>query len=96
MNDERQLSVDSPFIILRCFLVPASVSAATAAVASSTAATATSRAVLARPRFIDRKRATVDLLSIELGDSLISILGTHLHKGKAFGAAGVTVRDDLD
>jgi hypothetical protein len=77
------------------------VATTTAAVATTTAAAeaaaTTATALLTLLRFVDAKRPTVESATIHTLDRLGGFLGgTHGHEGKAAGAAGLTVRDQVD
>jgi hypothetical protein len=77
------------------------VAATTATVATTTAAAeaaaTTTTALLTLLRFVDAKRPTVESATIHALDRLGGFLGgTHGHEGKAAGAAGLTVRDQVD
>jgi hypothetical protein len=77
------------------------VAATTAAEATTTAteaaATTATTALLTLLRFVDAKRPTVESATIHTLDRLGGFLGgTHGHEGKAAGAAGLTVRDQVD
>jgi hypothetical protein len=71
--------------------VATTASAATAIIITAAAASTTTTAEAAlftRTRFIDTKRATLDLLAIELGDGILRIgLGGHGHEGESAGLA---------
>lgn len=73
--------------------------AATATVPTTTAATTTTTATWTRrplAGFVDRQRTTVDLLSVECGDSrLQAFVRLHLHETKTTGTSGLTIGDHL-
>src|SRR5579875_2408249 len=69
-------------------------------VAAASAAVATAAAVAAvlwlGTRFIDSQRSAFHFFAVHVGNSGLCFgLVAHLHKAEAFGAAGVTVHDDL-
>jgi hypothetical protein len=70
--------------------------AATAAEATAAAAAATT-ALLALLGFVDAERPTVESATIHALDRLGGFLGgTHGHEGKAAGAAGLSIGDQVD
>ena len=67
---------------------PATTSAAILITAAAPATPAAKAALLARPRFVDAKRASLDLLAIELAYGVLSVgLGSHGHKSESPGLA---------
>ena len=48
-----------------------------------------------RPSFIDSQGPAIEVLAVELRNSVIAAL-LHLHKAKTFGAAGVAIGDDTN
>ncbi len=78
----------------------AAIAAAAIATTAAAAAEATATAAAARLalfRLIHPKRATVQRATVHPLDRLGGFLGTaHGHEGKAAGAAGLTVRDQVD
>jgi hypothetical protein len=70
---------------------------ATTTATEAAAATTATTALLTLLRFVDAKRPTVESATIHTLDRLGGFLGgTHGHEGKAAGAAGLTVRDQVD
>ena len=70
---------------------------ATAAISTATAtAAATTGAIFAGTRFVDRQRTPIQLHAVQGFDSFVSFFGViHRDKGKAFGASGEFIRDEL-
>lgn len=61
--------------------------------AASAAATAT---LFARLGFVDRQRATIHVLAVELGDGLLGLLvRAHLDKREPAGLAGEPIEDQI-
>jgi hypothetical protein len=68
---------------------PATTSAAILITAAAPATSAAKAALLARPRFVDAKRASLDLLAVELSDGVLCVgFRGHGHKSKSAGFAG--------
>lgn len=65
----------------------------TATVPAASAATAT---LFARLGFVDRQRATIHVLAVELGDGLLGLLvRAHLDKREPTGLAGEPIEDQI-
>jgi hypothetical protein len=83
----------------------AAITAASAAATTATAAVTTTAAAattaaftgLHGARFVDSQGATVDLLSVKLGDGCLGLFGrAHLDKSEAAGASGHAIVDHLN
>src|ERR1051325_3634222 len=81
--------------IAHAYLVAPTAPTAGPAAAVTAAARAAAATILARLCFVDRQRASANLLTAQSLDGVLRLLiVAHLHEAEALGATGVPVHDD--